>query len=207
MASVNKILIVDDDEAVLESLGALLEGQGYAVAGYASATALLSERPAPVAACAIIDLRMPGMDGLTLLEQLKASGAAYPMIVATGHGDVPLAVRAMKIGAADFIEKPYSNDAMLATIRDAIRRGAPAQKPAAQSAAAIQLLSTLTQREREVLQGLVAGEPNKIIAYKLGISPRTVEIHRANLIKKTGADSLSHLIRLAFAAGVAPPDI
>ena len=194
---------MDDDEAVRESLGALLEGQGFAVAGYSSGTALLAENPAAAAACAIIDLRMPGMDGLTLLERLRASGASYPMIVATGHGDVALAVRAMKIGAADFIEKPYSNDVMLSTIWDAIRRGAPSLKSAGESDAVRQLAS-LTPRERQVLEGLVAGNPNKIIAYQLGISPRTVEIHRANLVKKTGADSLSHLIRLALAAGIDP---
>ena len=199
------ILVVDDDEAVRESLGALLEGHGFAVATYASAMGLLAQKPLPAGACAILDLRMPGMDGLTLLEKLRASGADFPVIVATGHGDVPLAVRAMKIGAADFIEKPYSNETLLSIIKDAIRRHArPAQTSTQQ--AAVELIASLTPREREVLEGLVAGDPNKIIAYKLGISPRTVEIHRANLVKKTGADSLSHLIRIALAAGVGPRD-
>ena len=187
-----------------DSLGGLLESHGFSVASYASAAELLAQRPAPAGACAVIDLRMPGMDGLALLERLKASGVVYPIIVATGHGDVPLAVRAMKIGAADFIEKPYSNEAILAIIRDAIRRRSPAQNPAQQAAA--QVLASLTPREREVLEGLVAGHPNKIIAYELGISPRTVEIHRANLVKKAGAGSLSHLIRLALAAGVDSSD-
>jgi len=201
----SKILVVDDDEAVRESLGALLEGHGFAVATYASGMELLTQQPPPAGACAIIDLRMPGMDGLTLLERLKASGAGYPVIVATGHGDVPLAVRAMKIGAVDFIEKPYSNETLLSIIKEAIKRQARPAQTAAQRAAA-ELIASLTPREREVLEGLVAGDPNKIIAHKLGISPRTVEIHRANLVKKTGADSLSQLIRIALAAGVGPQE-
>jgi two-component system response regulator FixJ len=166
---------------------------------------LLAQKPQPAGACAIVDLRMPGMDGLTLLERLKASGADFPVIVATGHGDVPLAVRAMKIGAADFIEKPYNNETLLSIIKDAIGRQArPAQTTAQQ--AAVGLIESLTPRERDVLEGLVAGDPNKIIAYKLGISPRTVEIHRANLVKKTGAGSLSQLIRLALSAGIGHQD-
>lgn len=166
---------------------------------------LLAQQPPPAGACAIIDLRMPGMDGLTLLERLKAAGAGYPVIVATGHGDVPLAVRAMKIGAVDFIEKPYSNETLLSIIKEAIKRQARPVQTSAQRAAA-ELIASLTPREREVLEGLVAGDPNKIIAHKLGISPRTVEIHRANLVKKTGADSLSQLIRIALAAGVGPQE-
>jgi two-component system response regulator FixJ len=197
------VFIVDDDEAVRESLAAVLETQELTAIGFASAEAfLLSYKPVP-AGCAIIDLRMPGMDGLTLLEHLRSKGLMLPAVVVTGHGDVPLAVRAMKAGAIDFIEKPYTN----ATLLDAVRRGLDS----ARAGALIQLdqsdikarLETLTGRERDVLRQLVIGNPNKIIAFHLSISPRTVEIHRANVMKKMGAESLSHLVRMALGAGLA----
>ncbi|WP_341898271.1 response regulator [Ferrovibrio terrae] len=197
------VFIVDDDEAVRESLAAVLDTQGLTAIGFASAEAfLLSYKPVPVG-CAIIDLRMSGMDGLTLLEHLRGKGLMLPAVVVTGHGDVPLAVRAMKAGAIDFIEKPYTN----ATLLDAVRRGLDS----ARAGALIQLdqsdikarLETLTGRERDVLRQLVIGNPNKIIAFHLSISPRTVEIHRANVMKKMGAESLSHLVRMALGGGLA----
>ncbi|WP_341909011.1 response regulator FixJ [Ferrovibrio terrae] len=197
------VFIVDDDEAVRESLSAVLETQGLTVIGFASAEAfLLSYKPVPVG-CAIIDLRMPGMDGLTLLEHLRSKGLMLPAVVVTGHGDVPLAVRAMKAGAIDFIEKPYTN----ATLLDAVRRGLDSARAGAlgqldQSDIKARL-DTLTGRERDVLRQLIIGNPNKIIAFHLSISPRTVEIHRANVMKKMGAESLSHLVRMALGAGLA----
>jgi two-component system response regulator FixJ len=196
--------VVDDDEAVRESLQALLESHGYVVEIFGSAEEFLAHDPFARGDCAILDLRMPGMDGLTLLGRLKANSAQFPVIMVSGHGDVPLAVQAMKAGAADFIEKPYSNEAILNLIRLAIRREAHGDAAGQEKAGAAARIASLTAREREVLERLVIGHPNKIIAYQLGISPRTVEIHRANLVKKMQAESLSHLVRLALAAGVNP---
>lgn len=196
------VFIVDDDAAVRDSLAAILETQGLAAIGFASAEAfLLGYSPVPVG-CAVIDLRMPGMDGLSLLEHLRSKGLMLPAVVVTGHGDVPLAVRAMKAGAIDFIEKPYTN----ATLLDAVRRGLDSARVGAlgqvDQGDVRERLTTLTGRERDVLRQLIIGNPNKIIAYHLGISPRTVEIHRANVMKKMDAESLSHLVRMALAAGV-----
>jgi len=194
------IHVVDDEEPVRESLQALLESRGYAVSGHVSAEAFLAAyRPGP-AACAVVDLRMPGMDGLALIERLKANGARLPVIMVTGHGDVPLAVRAMKAGATDFLEKPYESDAILAAVSRALAvAGQHAHDDVPSETAA--RIEALTGRERDVLDLLLVGHPNKIIAYELKISPRTVEIHRANLMKKMQAGSLSHLVRMALAAG------
>jgi two-component system response regulator FixJ len=193
------VFVVDDDEAVRESLAAILEAQGFSAVAFASAEAfLLGYVPAP-AGCAVIDLRMPGMDGLTLLEHMRAKGLQLPVVVVTGHGDVPLAVRAMKAGALDFIEKPYSNAALLEAVRrglDAARAGSLGQVDHSDARAR---LESLTGRERDVLRQLVIGNPNKIIAFHLNISPRTVEIHRANVMKKMAAENLSHLVRMALA--------
>jgi two-component system, LuxR family, response regulator FixJ len=198
------IILVDDDEAVRDSLQGLLEAQGYAVITHASAEAFLAaDQPRP-AACALVDLRMPGMGGLALLEHLARGNAQLPVVVVTGHGDVPLAVKAMKAGAVDFIEKPYSREAILDVVRAALDRGRKGEPDGAAVAETITRIATLTPRERDVLEELVVGRPNKIIAHQLQISPRTVEIHRANLMKKMQADSLSHLIRMALAAGVGP---
>lgn len=193
------VFVVDDDEAVRESLAAILDAQGFSAVAFASAEAfLLGYVPVPVG-CAVIDLRMPGMDGLTLLEHMRAKGLQLPVVVVTGHGDVPLAVRAMKAGALDFIEKPYSSTALL----DAVRRGLDTAR--AGNLARVDLtdvrarLESLTARERDVLHQLVIGHPNKIIAFHLQISPRTVEIHRANVMKKMAAENLSHLVRMALA--------
>jgi two-component system response regulator FixJ len=199
--------VVDDDEAVRESLQALLEGQGYAVAAHASAEAFLGAyRPGPEA-CVLVDLRMPGMGGLALLERLACDNVRLPVVVVTGHGDVALAVKAMKAGAVDFIEKPYSSEAILAVVRSAIERGRQGAPDDPALAATSTRVAALTPRERDVLEQLVIGRPNKIIAHQLQISPRTVEIHRANLMKKMQADSLSHLVRMALAAGIAPKSL
>ena len=195
------VYVVDDDDAVRESLQALLESRGYVVSGQASAeTFLASYRPGALA-CAVVDLRMPGMDGLTLIERLMAEGARLPVIMVTGHGDVPLAVRAMKAGATDFIEKPYSNETIFAAISKALERAGQSAHDDVPPQEAAARIAALTPREREVLDLLVVGHPNKIIAFELKISPRTVEIHRANLMKKMQAGSLSHLVRMALAVG------
>jgi two-component system, LuxR family, response regulator FixJ len=195
------VFVIDDDEAVRDSLRALLEAKSYAVKTYASGQEFLLAYAVDERGCALIDLRMPGMDGLALIEQLKSRGARLPVVVVTGHGDIPLAVQAMKAGAADFIEKPYTGDRILGAVRQALAT-ASAAPTAADTAAASGRLSSLTRREREVLDRLVIGRPNKIIAHELHISPRTVEIHRANLMRKMEAESLSHLVRLALAAGI-----
>lgn len=197
-----KIHIVDDDEAVRDSLLALLEAHGYAATAYPSAeTFLATYRPAHVD-CALVDVRMPGMDGLALLNRVRDLGLALPVIVVTGHGDIPLAVQAMKAGAVDFIEKPYSNEAILDVVRRALEIAQRGDTPTTPPAEISGRIAALTPRERDVMEQLVIGNPNKIIAHELKISPRTVEIHRANLMKKMQADSLSHLVRMALAAGI-----
>ncbi len=202
MAAERLIYVVDDDDAVRDSLEALLEAKGFRVATHGSAEAFLeSYQPGP-ACCAIVDVRMPGMDGLTLLGRVKDKGLAIPIIVVTGHGDIPLAVRAMKAGAVDFVEKPYTNDTILDVVGRAFAAAGPGGHEGVAPAEIAARVSALTPREREVLEQLVIGNPNKIIAHELQISPRTVEIHRANLMKKMQAESLSHLVRMAMAAGI-----
>lgn len=196
------IYVVDDDEAVRESLGALLEAQSYEVRGFASAEEFLRAFRPNLRGCLLVDMRMPGMDGLTLLQRLAAAGSKLPVVVVTGHGDVPLAVRAMKAGAVDFLEKPYANEAMLDVVRRALAAEVSYEDIDADAVTA--KLTALTPRERDVLEQLVVGHPNKIIAHELNISPRTVEIHRANLMKKMQADSLSHLVRMALVGGIGP---
>ncbi|WP_374299017.1 response regulator transcription factor [Ferrovibrio sp.] len=200
------VFIVDDDEFVRDSLAALLLAKGMEAVPFASAEAfLLGYRPV-ASGCAIIDMRMPGMDGLTLLEHLRNRNITLPVIVVTGHGDVPLAVRAMKAGAADFIEKPYTNTAILDAVAKTLQAAPAGMLPDMDVADARSRIASLTGRERDILQQLIIGNPNKVIAFQLSISPRTVEIHRANLMKKMNADSLSHLIRMALAAGFSGTD-
>ena len=199
----NRIVhIVDDDEAVRQSLAFLLSSAGLAVRVYDSATAFLASLSGVKAGCLITDMRMPDMTGLELLHELKARTCGLPAIVITGHGDVPLAVEAMKAGAVDFIEKPFDEEAIVNAVQSALERGAEGEGRDAPAIAG--KLATLSERERQVLEGLVAGHPNKTIAYDLGISPRTVEVYRANLMAKMGAKSLSELIRMAIVAKVAP---
>ena len=198
------VYIVDDDEAARDSLSVLLESKGYAVKSFVSAPQFLAAAPSLPVGCLIVDIRMPEMDGLELQQHLTDCSLDFPVIVITGHGDVPLAVRAMKAGAVDFIEKPFAAEAILDSLAAAVARLATltGQDPAAGAAAS--KLNLLSPREREVLDVLLAGLPNKSIAYDLGISPRTVEIHRARVMDKMGARSLSELIRLALAGGVRP---
>lgn len=203
MSAERLVYIVDDDEAVRESLSALLEARSYTVRAFGLAREFLAAAPTLRPGCLVADIRMPEMDGLELQQELEARAFRFPLIMITGHGDVPLAVRAMKAGAIDFIEKPFAAEAIIASVDAALARIATGggTDPAAAAASRLALLSP---REREVLQGLLAGLPNKSIAYDLAISPRTVEIHRARVMDKMGARSLSELIRLSLAAGLQP---
>lgn len=196
--------LVDDDEAIRRSVGFMLKTSGFHVRSYESGVALLKAMPNLETGCVLLDIRMPGMDGLEVQEALKEKGVTLPVIIMTGHGDVTLAVQAMKAGAIDFIEKPFEKAVLLGAIEqgvDRLKHSAASRDRADQAAVKLQVL---TPREREVLEGLAQGLPNKTIAYDLGISPRTVEIHRANLMTKLGVKSLSEALRIAFAAQEQP---
>jgi two-component system response regulator FixJ len=190
--------VIDDDAAVRQSLAFLLSTEGFAVRVYESASAFLKGLPQAQAGCVVTDIRMPDIDGLELQRRLREAKAGFPVIVITGHGDVPLAVEAMKTGAVDFIEKPFEDEILLSAIRFALSRNVKESELEARVFAIRGRLKLLSDREREVLAGLVAGKPNKIIAYDLGISARTVEVYRANVMTKMQADSLSDLIRMAL---------
>jgi two-component system response regulator FixJ len=192
--------LVDDDEAIRRSVGFALKTSGFQVRSYENGVEILKSAPDLEPGCVLLDIRMPGMDGLEVQEALKAKGVTLPVIIMTGHGDVNLAVRAMKAGALDFIEKPFEKAVLLAAIEHSmgrLKQSAETSRDASEAATRLQLL---TARERDVLEGLAKGLPNKSIAYDLGISPRTVEIHRANLMNKLGVKSLSEALRIAFAA-------
>lgn len=194
------VYLVDDDDAVRRSVGFMLKTSGFDVRNYGSGADFLKESRSLDDGCVLLDIRMPGMDGLEVQQALADKGVALPVVIMTGHGDVPLSVRAMKAGAVDFIEKPFEKAALLAALEqafDLLSRGEAVQDRAQ---AAHVRLQALTPRERDVLDGLTQGLPNKTIAYDLGISPRTVEIHRANLMAKLNVRSLSEALRLAFAA-------
>jgi two-component system response regulator FixJ len=195
------VFVVDDDADARDSLCALLESAGVAAEAHESARTFLDayqRRPG----CLIADIRMPDMDGLELQEELNRRNAGLPVIVVTGHADVPLAVRAMKAGAVDLIEKPYDDALLLASVKRALAQAHGAREQAAATEAAKARIAALSVRERQVLELLVAGQPNKIIAFELDISPRTVEIHRAHVMEKMEAKSLSDLVRAAIAAGI-----
>ncbi len=196
------VYVIDDDEAVRDSLRFLLNTAGLAAQTYESATSFLNHLPRVKAGCIVTDVRMPGLSGLDLLRRLKELHSAVPVIVITGHGDVPLAVEAMKSGAADFLEKPFDDEALLAAVNVALRDQGASAKRDADRVGVMDRLATLTARERQVLEGLVAGHPNKTIAFDHGISPRTVEIYRANVMSKMQAASLSDLVRMALIAGM-----
>jgi two-component system response regulator FixJ len=198
------ILIVDDDADVRDSLRALLESAGFDVRDFDSAKAVLTDGGLAQGACLIADIRMPDMDGLALQEELVHRKVGLPVIIVTGHGDVPLAVRAMRAGAVDFIEKPFDDELLLQSIKQALAVGKENRGQASLAQTAAARIALLTERERQVLECLVAGKANKVIAYELDISPRTVEIHRAHVMEKMQARSLSDVVRLALAAGLSP---
>jgi two-component system response regulator FixJ len=194
--------VIDDDQAMRESLAFLLSTVGLEVQTYESAVAFLKVAREVDAGCVITDVRMPELSGVDLLRQLRELKLAIPVIVITGHGDVPLAVEAMKIGALDFLEKPFDDEVLLASVRSALSQLDQDQKRRAERGEIEARLASLSNRERDVLEGLVAGHANKQIAYDLGISPRTIEIYRANLMTKMQAASLSDLVRMALIAGI-----
>jgi two-component system response regulator FixJ len=192
--------VVDDDEAVRESLAFLLGSADMPNRTYASAEHFLAVLPDLKSGCVVTDVRMPGMSGLDLLNHLNETKSSLPVIVITGHGDVPLAVEAMKLGAVDFIEKPFDDEVLVASIRTALARVETGGQRQSERADATERIERLSSREHDVLRGLVAGKPNKTIAFDLGISPRTVEVYRANVMTKMQASSLSELVRLSLLA-------
>jgi len=202
MASDAIVHVIDDDEAVRQSIEFLLRTAGVTARTYDSASTFLNALPTIDPGCIITDVRMPGISGIDLLRRLGEMRIKMPVIVITGHSDVPLAVEAMKIGAVDFLEKPFEDELLLGSVRSALNRSQENAARDAERAEVEARLSTLTNREREVLEGLVAGKPNKVIAFDLAISPRTVEIYRANVMTKMEAASLSELVRMALVIGV-----
>jgi two-component system response regulator FixJ len=192
--------VIDDDEAVRDSLSFLLESAGMAVRAYESPLTFLEALPTATPDCVVTDIRMPDMTGIDLIRHLREANLRLPVIVITGHGDVAMAVETMKLGAADFIEKPFDDEVLLNSVRSAIERRRKTSEAEGEREAAVARLGLLSARERQVLDGLVAGFPNKTIAFDLGISPRTVEVYRANLMTKMKASNLSDLVRTALLA-------
>jgi two-component system response regulator FixJ len=202
MAAERVIYIVDDDPAIRRSLERLLDAVGFQVASYATPKAFLGVAGDLPVGCALLDLRMPEMDGLQVQAHLLRINPDLPVIVMTGQGDVQAAVRAMKAGAVDFIEKPYSDDALIAAIESALKGGVRKDRTGDMTAAAA-LIDTLSPRERQVLEALVAGQPNKVIAFDLGISVRTVEVHRARMMDRLGVRQFAEAVRLSVLATLA----
>ena len=196
-----KVYVIEDDEAMRDSLDFLLGAADFDVTLFELAQHFLDALPGVDFGCVVSDVRMPGIDGIELLKRMKASSSPFPVLVITGHGDVPLAVEAMKLGAVDFLEKPFEDDRLIGMIDIALKQaGADARS----EAAALDItarVSSLSPRERQVMEGLVAGLSNKLIAREYDISPRTIEVYRANVMTKMQASSLSELIRLAMRAG------
>ena len=194
-----QVHVVDDDPGVRDSLAFLLQTAGLAVRTYDSAAAFLAVAPSLLAGCVLTDVRMPEIDGLALQRRIGALGNNLAVVVMTGHGDVPIAVAALKAGARDFLEKPFDDDRLLSVVREALDVSQRAQQAQEATATIAARLASLTPREREVLDHLVAGKPNKTIAYDLGTSPRTVEVQRARVMEKMGARSLAELVRMVLA--------
>ncbi len=197
-----KVYVVDDDEAMRDSLQFLLGSADFGVTLFETASSFLDALPGLDYGCVVSDVRMPGIDGIELLQHLKASNVKFPVIIMTGHGDIRLAVEAMKLGAVDFLEKPFEDDRLIVMIDTALRQAeAEARSEAAAHDIAARVAS-LSPRERQVMDGLIAGLSNKMIAREYDISPRTIEVYRANVMTKMQAGSLSELVRLAMRAGV-----
>ena len=197
-----KVYVIDDDEAMRDSLDFLLGAADFHVTLFESAQHFLDALPTIGFGCVVSDVRMPGIDGIELLKRLKAVGSLLPVVIMTGHGDVPLAVEAMKQGAVDFLEKPFEDDRLIGMIETALRRAEPGIKSEAITIEIQSRIASLSPRERQVMDGLVAGLSNKLIAREYDISPRTIEVYRANVMTKMQAASLSELVRLAMRGGV-----
>jgi two-component system response regulator FixJ len=203
--ALDTVYIVDDDEAIRQSVGFLLRKAGYAVTAFSSGDAFLKSVTRESDGCVLLDVRMPGLDGLEVQGRLNSLGIVLPVIMLTGHGDVTLAVRALKAGAIEFLEKPFERSVLLAAIEDGLRHAKRGIQDKLAREEAVVRIAALTAREHDVLNGMVAGRPNKLIAFDLSIATRTVEVHRANLMEKLHARSLSDVLRIAFAAGLDEP--
>ncbi|MCR6736970.1 MAG: response regulator FixJ [Afipia sp.] len=196
------VYVIDDDPAMRDSLDFLLDSAGFTVTLFDSALSFLDAIPRLGFGCVVSDVRMPGLDGIDLLKRLKNDNKQLPVIIMTGHGDIPLAVEAMKLGAIDFLEKPFEDERLLTTINIALSRAAYERKDEAVAADIASRIATLSPRERQVMDGLVAGLSNKLIARDYNISPRTIEVYRANVMTKMQAGSISELVRLAMRGGI-----
>lgn len=196
------VYVIDDDPAMRDSLDFLLGSAGFTVTPFDSALSFLDALPGLGFGCVVSDVRMPGLDGIDLLKRLKDSHKELPIVVMTGHGDIPLAVEAMKLGAIDFLEKPFEDERLIGTINAALNRAAGELKNEAVNAEIVARIATLSRRERQVMDGLVAGLSNKLIAREYDISPRTIEVYRANAMTKMRASSISELVRLAMRGGI-----
>jgi len=202
MTTKGHIYVIDDDDAMRDSLNFLLDSSGFGVTLFDDAQAFLDALPGLPFGCVLSDVRMPGLDGIELLKRMKAQQSSFPILIMTGHGDVPLAVEAMKLGAVDFLEKPFEDDRLVTMIETAIRQAEPAAKSDSISQDIAARVASLSPRERQVMEGLIAGLSNKLIAREYDISPRTIEVYRANVMTKMQANSLSELVRLAMRAGM-----
>lgn len=202
MTTKGHVYVIDDDEAMRDSLNFLLDSAGFGVNLFDNAQSFLDALPGLAFGCVVSDIRMPGLDGIELLKRMKAQHSRFPILIMTGHGDVPLAVEAMKLGAVDFLEKPFEDDRLTAMIETAIRQTEPTAKSEAIAQDIAARVASLSPRERQVMEGLVAGLSNKLIARDYDISPRTIEVYRANVMTKMQANSLSELVRLAMRAGM-----
>jgi two-component system response regulator FixJ len=202
MPNKGKIYVIDDDEAMRDSLNFLLDSAGFHVTLFESAQNFLDRLAGLEFGCVVSDVRMPGIDGIEMLKRMKAGQSTFPILIMTGHGDVPLAVEAMKLGAVDFLEKPFEDDRLIGMIEAAIRQTEPAAKSETITHEIAARVATLSPRERQVMDGLIAGLSNKLIARDYDISPRTIEVYRANVMTKMQANSLSELVRLAMRAGL-----
>ena len=202
MPDKGKVYVIDDDEAMRDSLSFLLDSADFNVTLFETAVKFLDVLPNLDFGCVVSDVRMPGLDGIELLKRMKAGHSTFPIVIMTGHGDIPLAVEALKLGAVDFLEKPFEDDRLIGMIDAAIRQAETAAKSEAVKLDIAARIATLSPRERQVMEGLIAGLSNKLIARDYDISPRTIEVYRANVMTKMQANSLSELVRLAMRAGL-----
>jgi two-component system, LuxR family, response regulator FixJ len=202
MTTKGHVYVIDDDAAMRDSLNFLLDSSGFGVTLFDNAQSFLDALPGLAFGCVVSDVRMPGLDGIGLLKRMKTQQSPFPILIMTGRGDVPLAVEAMKLGAVDFLEKPFEDDRLTTMIEAAIRQAAPAAKSEAIAQDIAARVASLSPRERQVMEGLIAGLSNKLIAREYDISPRTIEVYRANVMTKMQAGSLSELVRLAMRAGM-----